>query len=208
MSRVHAARSIILSLALSLVAASLHAALPLKLDKDQYTFVEGNAPGTVTVLRLGPVSDPLTVNYFWRYQVSGEPEPSAGGTLTFAPGETSKTISISISNDNIYTWHTGGIDGLHLGGYVEITSLDGKDRISAGFTILEDDPVPIVGGPPPIINVPEGNSGTTAIPLHFTLSAPFAVIPSLLGNGFITESGSADAGDYFITRNSDVDYTV
>jgi hypothetical protein len=115
---------------------------------------------------------------------------AASGTLTFAPGETSKTITVEVLGDLL-------VEGdetftLQLG---EVTGPATVDDGLGVVTILDDDT------PPPLpsvsigdATVAEGDTGTTAVTLTVTLSEASA---SEVTVAWATSDGSAAAGsDY------------
>jgi large repetitive protein len=114
---------------------------------------------------------------------------SSSGTLTFAPGETSKTIVIKIKNDKLCETAEGF--------QVQLSSPVNADlgtSMGAGF-IKDNDPAPklVVKD----LRVVEGNSGTSAANFLLKLSAPTG---KLIQVDYTTVDGSALAGtDYETT---------
>src|SRR5947209_4417274 len=157
----------------------------------KYTVSEGAGSATLTVVRTGDLTRTVGVYY---YLPSG---PYTSGTLTFFPNETTKTITVPIPNDNVWTpdrvWS------------VEITSPSGGAVIGslpyysyysyATLVITDDEPAPTISISD--VSMTEGNAGKTTANLTLTLSAPLAV--SCSAN--ITYSGTA-------TRTIDYDATV
>ena len=79
---------------------------PLQLNVSDATVVEGNTGTTdaqFTVSLSGSSTETVTVEYFTedRDAVAGEDYQAISGTITFAPGETSKDILIPILSDTI-----------------------------------------------------------------------------------------------------------
>ena len=205
MPKVHA-----LFAAAILLASATAFSAPVSFGNNQYTFIEGSGTGTITVIREVAIGLPLTLNYSWKYAgPSSASFPHDSGTLTFGAQESSKTIDITIPNDNVYTWwYHASYDGAHLAGALKVSTLDGKDSSTVVFTVLDDDPLPVVGGPAEI-TIPEGDSGTTAIPVHFTLSAPFVIDEPFFSVGYVTAGGTADASDVSITNSGGpLDYII
>ena len=68
-----------------------------------YTVVEYEPLGVVTVVLNAPSADTVTVNYATSNgtATAGSDYTAASGTLTFAPGETSKSFSVAIIDDSI-----------------------------------------------------------------------------------------------------------
>ena len=67
-----------------------------------YTVVEYEPLGVVTVVLNAPSADTVTVNYATSNgtATAGSDYTAASGTLTFAPGETSKSFSVAITDDS------------------------------------------------------------------------------------------------------------
>jgi hypothetical protein len=153
--------------------------------------VEGNT-GTknavFTVTRSGSSTGSVRVNYATANgtATAGSDYRAVGGRLTFAAGETSKTISVPIIGDTLpestetflvnLSNATGSariVDGQGIG---RITNDDATPRISIGD-----------------ISLNEGNSGTTAftfsVQLNRAVSFPVTV-------NFATRNGTARSSDY------------
>ena len=95
---------------------------------------------------------------------AGSDYTAVSGTLTFAPGETSKTISVAVAGDTINEPDETFV--VNLSNPSNATIADGQGQA----TILNDDP------PPPSlaigdVTVNEGNSGVTSATFSVTLSA-------------------------------------
>ena len=76
----------------------------LSFSADSYTVNEQSGSAVLTVNKSGDTSSQVTVDYRTAdaSAVVGADYSSKTGTLTFAPSETSKTITVQILNDNIY----------------------------------------------------------------------------------------------------------
>src|SRR5439155_9420542 len=77
---------------------------PRSLSIDDVSAAEGNSgttPFTFTVNLSAASSAPVTVNFATQNgtALTGEDYLSASGSLTFAPGETSKPITVQVSGD-------------------------------------------------------------------------------------------------------------
>src|SRR5262249_25626487 len=153
---------------------------------------EGNS-GTVsavfTVALSAASTLPVTVSYATAdgTATAGGDYQSASGTLTFAPGETNKTISVSAIGDTIdEPDETFSVNLLAPTNAV----LGNSQGIG---TILDDD------APPPTLaindaSVSEGNSGTVNAVFTVSLSAPSTVAVTV---NFATANSTATAGsDY------------
>jgi Calx-beta domain len=111
---------------------------------------------------------------------------ASSGTLTFHPGETSKTVTVSVVGDTLdeadETFTVG------LSAPVDATLVDAT---GAG-TITDDDSLP--GLSVNSVSVPEGNTGTTAMAFTVSLSAASGRQVTV---AYATADGSATAGsDY------------
>lgn len=112
-----------------------------KLTINNVTITEGNGPPQTmqfTVLLSAASGKTVTVNYATADQtaVSGRDYTAKSGTLTFTPGQTSKTISILIQNDIVYEQTETFA--------VKLTSpVNATLGVSQGIgTILDNDPQP------------------------------------------------------------------
>jgi len=125
---------------------------------------EGNAgthSATFTVALSTPSSQPVSVTFATAdgTAAAGSDYQAASGTLTFAPGETTRTIAVPVigdglveSNESIYVNLTGATSG----------TID--DAWGVG-TILDDEPEVFV----PSASGAEGNAGTTLLAVTVTL---------------------------------------
>ncbi len=145
-------------------------------------------PGTATVAEgsSGPhnVQVPVTLSHpssqtvtaaWTTYNPGGLPGSTAtppddytttAGTVTFAPGETSKTVSVPVNGDT-----TNEPDEYTLLAWSNPTNATIGGYYGLGFlTLQNDDPVPTVV--PGAATVSEGSSGTRTMSLPVTLSNP------------------------------------
>jgi IPT/TIG domain len=122
---------------------------------------EGTGSGTIKVVRWGgDLSVANTISYSWYWFFPGG--QTGSGTLTFGPNDTSQTFTIPIPNDNVFT-----------DGFSARVVLNDHSHITEGDVVAyDDDPPPTISGSN--VSVAKGNSGTTAVTLHYTLSAPFS----------------------------------
>ena len=70
---------------------------------------------------------------------AGEDYTETSGTLTFSPGQTSRTISVPVTDDSLAEYHETFT--LTLSNPVNATLLDGVDSITATGTIRDDEPL-------------------------------------------------------------------
>jgi len=154
---------------------------------------EGNS-GTTNLTFTVTLSAPIglvSVNFATAdgTATAGSDYAAAYGTVTFQPGETSKTVSVPLSGDTAIepdetftvtlSNPSGPSGGIAIG------------RATATGTILNDDGAATLSIADAAVT--EGNSGTTNATFTVTLSAPIG----LVGVQFATSNGTAQAGqDY------------
>jgi hypothetical protein len=114
---------------------------------------------------------------------AGSDYQAATGTLTFAPGETSKTVTVLVNGDRVGEPNetflvnlSGATGGVVAAGQGVGTIVDDEPRISIGDVART-----------------EGNSGTTLFVFTVTLSAASDVPVNV---NFATANGTAKAEDY------------
>ena len=133
------------------------------------TVVEGNS-GTKSVtftVTLSAASDaPVTVTYATAdgtATLAGGDYRAASGTLTFAPGQTSKTITVLVNGDRL-----AEADEYF---YVNLTGATGAGIANgSGYATIQDDEPRISINS---VSVKEGNSGTKLMTFTVTLSAAY-----------------------------------
>lgn len=127
---------------------------------------EGTTPYNFVVKLSEAAGRPVTVKYntIAGTATAGEDFTAASDTLTFAPGEISKTVPIAIIDDTKREQNEAFSVKLSDATSATITT------DSATSTIVDNDPIPTVA----ITNVsqPEGNSGDTPMQFDVTLSNP------------------------------------
>jgi hypothetical protein len=152
-----------------------------------YSVSENVGTAALTVVRgNGDLSVTSSVNY-------AVYDPSltvvGSGTLHFAPNETSKQISVSIPNDNVWqadrTWYAKLSNPANAGFANGVSELDTQLRV------VEDDPMPAISVGD--ISVAEGNSGVREIDVPVTLTAPY---PCLLFVDFTVGGTATEGSDY------------
>lgn len=168
------------------------------------TAAEGSS-GTTTLSLPVTLSNPSsrTVTASWSTirpgGLSGAPAdtPSdylaASGIVTFAPGQTAKTVTVTINGDT-----TDEPDEYLLVAFTAPTNATVGGFLGLGFgTIQDDDPPPVAN--PGSGSVVEGGAGTVSLAVPVTLSAPSGKSVSLSWATIIPSPGTiplADAGDY------------
>jgi hypothetical protein len=150
------------------VTATPPPALPtLSLASTSVSVTEGNS-GTKALtftLNLSQASTtPVTVDYATTDGTAsaGSDYTAAAGTLTFAPGQTSKTISVTVFGDTDY--EASETFTLNLSNQVGAN----LSKTQATGTITNDDAAPVITVSDATVN--EGNSGTSYAVFTLTLS--------------------------------------
>ncbi len=158
----------------------------LSVNSVQQVEGDGTTTLTFTVTLSAPSAFPVTVNYATQdgSATAGEDYAAALGTLTFAPGETSKTVTVTILGDT-----TVEADETFT------LALSGADAGAATgtATLLNDDATVVSVSS---VQQVEGNS-TNTLTFTITLSNPSAFPVTV---NFATADGTALAGsDYVAT---------
>ncbi|POY35328.1 hypothetical protein C3K47_16215 [Solitalea longa] len=141
---------------------------PPSFDIDDVSVAEGNSGTSTTILTVTLNKAATgTVTVDWSTQDNGALSPSdyvsGNGTLTFAAGETSKTITLTINGDVIVEGNEGFL--------VNLTNATGGAAIGdsqGSVTISNDDetlPALTIGN----VELTEGNSGTSNAVLTVTM---------------------------------------
>ena len=174
-----------------------------RISINDVTIAEGNAGQTAfgfTVSLDAPQPGRVTVDFATGDVTAAAPDDYAatGGTLTFAAGETAKTVTVQVNGDT--TAEPNETFTVNLANAVGSATI--ADAQGVG-TIVNDDQVVIV--PPSRISITdvttaEGNAGQTAFQFTVSLdaahSAPITV-------DFTTADGTATApGDYAATNGT------
>lgn len=156
-----------------------------------HTIAEENGSATITVTRTLGSASSATVNYATGNgtATAGTDYTATSGTLSFAPGETAKTFTVSILNDStdevsetINLTLSNPTGGIVLG-----------SRSTSVINLSDDDPPPSISVTN--VTVGEGDSGSTTALFTLSLSAPSARNISVR---VTTESFSAQSGVDFL----------
>ncbi len=156
---------------------------------------EGDA-GTVaavfTVTRSTASPQTATVNFATvdGTASAGVDYVATSGTLTFDPGQTSKTIIVTVAGDTLD--EAGETFFVNLSNPTSATILDGQ---GVG-TILDDDPTPSLSISN--VTVAEGNAGTTNAVFTLILSAASGQTVTV---NFATADGTATAGSDYVSAS-------
>jgi Calx-beta domain/FG-GAP-like repeat len=140
----------------------------LQFEVGNYSVTEGGGTMSATVTRSTGTSGTVTVNYQTSNGTANAPADytPVSGTLTFGPGETSKTITVAVAedaldeaNETINLTLTGPAGGAVLG-----------FQNSATLTIIDNDPPPTISISD--ATVTEGDTGTVNAVFTLSLSVP------------------------------------
>ena len=180
----------------ALVSSSEPIPAGIQFQQESLTRPEAGFQALFTVARSGDLSQTTTVDYATAdgTATSDEDYTATAGTLTFAPGETSKTVSVLITQDDIFE----GDEAFTL----TLSAPSGGAVLSgtatATINITDDDPFPTLN----IFDarVSEGHSGTKEMEFLVTLKG--RTIHTVTVN-FATSDGTATAGsDYEATSGT------
>jgi hypothetical protein len=157
---------------------------------------EGNAgttSATFTVTLSAASSKTVTVNYATANgsaTTADNDYVASSGTLTFAPGETSKPITVPVNGDSKH--EPDETFTVTLSNPVRATLA----TATGTGTVQNDDPVPAlsISG----VALPEGNGGTTPFSFSVTLSNPSS---QMITVNYATAGGSATAGEDYATTS-------
>ena len=170
------------------VAALLGGAAPTpSLSINDVSLTEGNSGtklATFTVTLSAASTSTVTVNYATANgsATAGSDYVATSGTLTFAAGTTTKTLSVTVNGDT-----TGEPDETFLVNLSVPSGATIADAQGIG-TILNDDSLPTISIND--VSVTEGNSGTKPATFTLTLSAASASPVSVT---YATANGTASA---------------
>jgi sugar lactone lactonase YvrE len=161
---------------------------------------ESSPTVSVAVTRSGESSGTTTVNYATADEtaIAGQDYTAVGGTLTFAPGETSKFISIPIINDTIYE---GGVSETFSLSLSNPTGADAHLLFpnSTTISIFDNEQFPRISSQNTTVNeVSNGNTSIANVTVRLNNSSvqPVSV-------NYATANGTAIAGaDYQATSGT------
>ena len=156
------------------------------LSINDVTINEAAGTATFTVTLSAASGQTVTVGYSTSdgTAISGSDYSSATGVLTFAPGTTTQTITVPITNDTLYEGATGETFNVTLSGATNALIADG-----AGVgTITDNDAVPTIAS----VTSPTVTEGTD-LSYTVTLSNGSSTATTF---AFSLGGGSATGGDY------------
>ena len=160
------------------------------------TATEGNAGTktfTFTVTQTPSSVSTVTVQYATAdgtAKVSDSDYVATSGTLTFAPGEVSKPVNVTVNGDTKFEANETFF--VNLGSATNAGIADGQGQ----GTITNDDPIPSLSIGDSVVT--EGNSGSVSALFPVTLSSATGATTTV---SFATSDGTATAasGDYVAT---------
>lgn len=155
----------------------------------------GSANLVFTVTLSHPGSSVATVGYETANATATAPSDysATSGTLTFNPGETSKTVTVSVTGDSV----DEADETLHL---MLLSPSNAALADAQGLgTIVDDDATPSVSIADRTVT--EGNSGVTPAPLVVSLSNPSSQSVDV---GFETDDATATAPGDYVARSGTV----
>jgi hypothetical protein len=165
---------------------------------------EGNAGTTsmtFTVTLSAPYGKAVSVHYATadgNASVAGGDYQPASGTLTFAPGETTKPVTVLVNGDRL----PEGTESFSLW-LTNPTNAFMADAMGEG-NILDDEPrIAVIGGG----SILEGNSGTKLLTFTVTLGVPYdqpvsVNYTTMDANYFSIEAGATAGEDYVATSGT------
>jgi probable HAF family extracellular repeat protein len=156
----------------------------------------GTSPVNFTVTLSSAVSGPVTLAYSTSggTATAGADYQTTSGTVTFAAGETSKTIPVLVNGDRAGEANETFSVNLSL---VEGNAVLADRAMTA--TIVDDEPRARITG----VSKNEGNSGTTSFVFTVTLSVASSAPVSV---SFATADSSARAPDDYEARSGALDF--
>jgi hypothetical protein len=177
---------------------------PPALSVEDVTTAEGDTGTTLislTVHLLPASGQVVAVDYATGggTAVAGLDYEPISGTLTFAPGETSQVIAVTVLGNMLYELDKTVEISLSNPSHAEL------DKGTAVLTITNDDAAPTVAITPAELSVLEGNEGLTAVVLTVTLSATSGVSHMV---GFATADGTAVAGVDYLSAEGTLSFAA
>jgi len=165
----------------------------LQFSAENYAVNEGDGAATITVALSGTPEETATVDYATSSGTAGSGDyTGTSGTLTFNPGETSKTFTVSIREDT-----TDEPDETVM---LTLSSPDNAvlgALAAATLTLADNDPAPNVKFSLSNINVNE-NAGAANVTVNLNAASGFVVTVD-----YATGGGTAAAGsDYTATSGT------
>jgi len=178
---------------------------PPSLSINDVSVAEGDGSATnatFTVLLSTASGQTVTVNYATadNTATAGSDYQSTSGSLTFNPGETSKTIAVEINGDTMFEPSETFFVNLSSSTNASISDNQGK------ATITNDDPAPPV--PTFSINdvhIVEGNSGSSVATFNVSLSQTSGTVVTV---DYATAGGTAASGSDYQSASGTLTFAI
>jgi uncharacterized repeat protein (TIGR01451 family) len=172
----------------------------LAFSSTTYAADESAANAIITITRTGGTGGTATVLFQTSNGTASAADyTSVSQTVTFANGESSKTINVPITNDsNDETDETINLTLTSAGGSGQLGTPS-----TAVLTITDDDAAPGVSIND--VSVTEGNSGTTNAVFNVTLSAPSDFTVKV---DYATSNGTATAGTDYVAASGTLTFNA
>lgn len=171
------------------------------------TLAEGNSGTTAfnfTVSLSAPAgASGVTVNYASANgtATAGSDYTSVSGTLSFAPGESMKTVTVNVNGDTLWEPNETFFVNLTNAAYAEITDAQGQGMIT------NDDPLPALSIND--VSQNEGDAGTTSFTFTVTKtndSSQTVTVDYATAAGTATAGGSCAAGVDYVTKSGSLSF--
>lgn len=158
----------------------------------------GTKTASFTVALSNASSQTITVNFATSpaTATAGSDYVTASGTVTFAPGQTSRPINITVNGDTTFEPNETFSINLATAANATISDTQGTG------TITNDDPQPAISIND--VSLSEGNAGTKTASFTVSLSNPSSQTITV---NFATSPATATAGSDYVTASGTVTFT-
>jgi sugar lactone lactonase YvrE len=169
----------------------------VQFESDKFTVFEGGTL-SVRVSRTGDASGTASVDFATSdgTAIAGTDYTAASGTITFAPGELSKNITIRSTNDTLFE-NANETLTLTLSNPTGATITAGAMTI----TIQDDDVKPFIFVDSNTTRIPEGDSGNSNGAITIKLSNPTVQVVTV---DYATSNRTATAGSDYVAASGSV----
>ncbi len=180
----------------SIVAPSGTLPLGHRMELAAKSVNESSQTVSVNVARTGDLGSTTTVNYATAdgTAVGGQDYVPVNGTLTFLPGETTKTVPVTLINDNVYEGNETFSMNLSETGTSGETL---RFPTSTVVTIVDNESPPAIQGSPVTVHEPP-NGQTLDLQVVVSLRNPSAQTVTF---DYATVNGTAQAGTDFLATS-------
>jgi Calx-beta domain-containing protein/uncharacterized protein DUF4214 len=171
----------------------------VQFETDRSGGFETDPTVSIKVTRTGDVSGTTSVNFATSdgTATAGSDYTATSGTLTFAPGELSKNVTIPILNDTIFE-NGNETFNLTLSGPTGASELTTPN--TSTITIVDNDVKPFISLPG-TVRITEGDLGGSTSPVNVTLSNPTVQVVTV---DYTTGNGTATAGSDYVAASGTV----